>query len=118
MTFGAGLLNSYRLVSLDLFKIQAAAAYVKGVQAVRRWWIGAILLAIVLLLLMVGFVMVHVGFFLWMPWCLVTKAIILLVLGLVYMGLALVVIFKICSEKAWLESSQANKLIEEATRKS
>ena len=79
---------------------------------------GSILLAFVILLLAIGFVMVHVGFFLWVPWCLTTKAIVLLLLGLVYIGVALVVIFNICSEKAWLEGSQANKLFKDATRNS
>lgn len=118
MTFGMGLLNSYRRLSIDLLKIQGAMAYVKGVQTVRRWWIGALLLASVLLLLAAGFVMIHVGFFLWVPWAPATKGLVLLGLGLIYMGLALAVLFKLCSEKAWMESSQANKLIEQATRKS
>ena len=83
---GAGLINSYRRVSIDLLKIQAATAYVKGVQTVRRWWIGAIMMALLLLLLAAGFVMVHVGFFLWVPWMPATKAIVLLLLGLLYMG--------------------------------
>jgi len=118
MTFGVGLIKSYRRLSIDLLKIQAAMAYVKGVQTMRRWWIGALLLASVLLFLAAGFVIIHVGFFLWVPWAPATKGVILLCLGLIYMGLALAVIFKLCSEKAWMEGSQANKLIEQATRKS
>lgn len=116
LTFGVGLLNSYRRLSLDLLKLRAAAVYVRAVQTARRWWIGALLLAGVLLLLAAGFVMLHVGFFLWAPWSPATKGLVLLALGLAYMLLALAVIFKLCSEKAWLEGSQASKLIEAATR--
>ena len=113
---GMGLINSYRRLSVDLLKIRAATVYIRAVQTARRWWIGALQLAGVLLLLAAGFVMIHVGFFLWAPWAPATKGLILLALGLLYMGLALAVIFKLCSEKTWLEGSQANKLVESATR--
>lgn len=117
MTFGVGLLNSYRKLSLDLLKIQAASAYLKGVQTVRRAWIAALLMAVVLLLLAAGFVMLHVGLFFWIPGTMATKAVVLMGLGLLYMAVALGVIIALCSEKAWLKSSHASQFIEEATRK-
>ncbi len=117
MSFGMGLLNSYRRVSLDLLKIQAAMAYLKGVQTARRVWIGVLLLAGVLMLLAAGFILLHVGFFLWAPWSPAAKGLILLCLGLLYLTAALVVLFKTCSEKAWMDGSRARQLLDEATRK-
>jgi hypothetical protein len=117
-TFGVGLLDAYRRLGLDLLKIRAALIYVQGVQTVRQWWIGTLLIFGLLLLLAAGFIMVHVGFFLWVPWPPAVKALVLLVLGLIYMAAALAAICKLCSEKTWLEASRANELIAEVTRKS
>lgn len=110
-----GMVSSYRRLSLDLLKVRAATAYVQGVQTVRRWWIGAILLAAVLLLLAVGFVLIHVGLFLWVPWALATKAMLLCVLGLVYMGLALIILLHCCAEKTWMRGSHADQLVAKTT---
>ena len=111
---GLGALNSYRQLSFDLLKVRAATAYLKGVRALRRWWIGAIIAALMLLLMAAGFVMAHVGFFLWAPWELSTKALLLMLLGLLYMLIALLLILRTCSEKTWMQGSLAKKIVEKA----
>jgi len=105
------LLNRYRKLSVGLLKIQAAAYYVKGVIGARRLFVSAVSLSCLLLLLAVGFVLVHVGFFIWVPWSANTKALVVLALGVVYMAASSALILRRCSEKAWMKLSKADRIV-------
>jgi hypothetical protein len=105
------LLKRYGELSVGLLKIQAATCYVKGVIGARRLFVSAVLLSCLLLLLAVGFVLVHVGFFIWVPWSANTKALVLLALGVVYMTVSSVLILRRCSEKTWMKLSKADSVL-------
>jgi len=111
------LLNRYRDLSVGLLKIQAATCYVKGVIGARRLFVSAVLLSCLLLLLAVGFVLVHVGFFIWVPWSPNTKALVLLALGVVYVTVSSVLILRRCSEKTWMKLSKADRVISAALKR-
>jgi len=111
------LLNRYRRLSVGLLKIQAATCYLKGVIGARRLFVSAVSLSCLLLLLAAGFVFVHVGFFIWVPWSLDTKALVVLALGVVYMTVSSALILQRCSEKTWMKLSKADKVVSAAMKR-
>jgi len=110
------LLNRYKDLSVGLLKIKAATCYVKGVIGARRLFVSAVLLSCLLLLLAVGFVLVHVGFFIWVPWSPKTKALVILALGVVYMTVSSVLILQRCSERTWMKLSKADSVLAAALK--
>lgn len=108
------LLQEYRRVSVQWLKIQAAIWYVKGVAQARRIAVRIVAVVAALLLAMVGFVILHVGLFLWLPVSVATKGMLLAVLGLIYLVVAGLVIRALLSEESWLRSSGASGFIADA----
>jgi hypothetical protein len=111
------LLQEYRRVSVQWLKIQAAIWYVKGVAQARRIAVRIVAVVAALLLAMVGFILFHVGLFLWLPVSLATKGLLLAALGLIYLVVAGLVIRALLSERSWLRNSGASDFIEGATRR-
>jgi hypothetical protein len=111
------LLQEYRRVSVQWLKIQAAIWYVKGVAQARRIAVRIVAVVAALLLAMVGFVILHVGLFLWLPVSVATKGMLLAVLGLIYLIVAGLVIRALLSEESWLRNSGASDFIAGATRR-
>lgn len=99
-----------------VWKIKAVRQYVLGIQKARRAFITGLLAVLCLLLAMSGFLVLHVGLFLWLPWSTAARAAVLVGLGLVYVGLALGVILRICSERTWMRFSRADELVRKVTR--
>jgi len=62
------------------------------------------------MLAVAGFLLIHVGLFLYLPWSVPTKALILVVLGLIYLVVPLIFILRICSRRTWLKLSRADEL--------
>lgn len=96
---------------LDCLKTEAAAVYVAGVRKVRRAFVAVLGLALALLLALGGFVFVHVALFAWLPWSLTTKALVLLALGVVYLGAGLSVVVVISSDRSWLRFARVDRII-------
>ncbi len=113
----AALLQEYRRVSVQWLKIQAAIWYVKGVAQARRIAVRVVSIGAALLLGTAGFILFHVGLFLWLPVSLAVKGVLLAALGLVYLVAAWLVIRALLSEGSWLRTSGANDLIAHATRR-
>ena len=101
------LLKQYRRLSIDLVKIEAAIWYVRGVQTARRLFLSALALVLCLLLGAVGFVLLHIGLYVLLPWP--ANAMVLMSLGLIYVGIALAGLAWACSEKTWMRCSRANE---------
>jgi hypothetical protein len=95
----------------DILQIEAAAVYVAGVRKVRQAFIALLGLALVLLLALSGFVLIHVALFAWLPWSLTAKALVLLVLGIVYLGGGLVVILGIRSDRTWIRFTKVDRIL-------
>lgn len=115
MRFLLGLLSAYfggrpgRL--LGSLEAKAAVLYVGGVQKAREAFIALLLAVLFLLLLMTGFLLMHVAIFLWLPWSIPARAIVLLVLGAVYFGCGLAVVLMITSERTWMKFTGVNRLV-------
>jgi len=104
------LLKSYRRVSLDLVRIEAALWYVRGVGAARQIFIGGLGLSFLVALAVAGFLLLHAGLFALLP--APAGAIILLALGAVYLLAAVLALRFICSEKTWMKYSKAGHVVD------
>lgn len=113
----AALLQEYRRVSVQWLKIQAAIWYVKGVAQARRIAVRVVAVVAALLLATAGFILFHVGLFLWLPVSLAVKGLLFAALGLIYLVVAWLVIRALLSEGSWLRGSGASDLIADATRR-
>jgi hypothetical protein len=103
---------------LDNLHYEAAAAYVAGVRKARQAFIALLGLAMVLLLALSGFVLIHVALFAWLPWSLTAKALVLLGLGVVYLGGGVAVILGICSDRTWMKFAKVDRIIAGLPRRS
>src|ERR1039457_3824580 len=70
------LLESYRRLSVQLLKIEAAKAYLHGVQMARLSALGLMGLGLVIGLICIGVVLIHVGLFILLPWSVAAKAVL------------------------------------------
>ena len=96
---------------LACLQTEAAAVYVAGVRKVRQAFIAMLGLALFLLLALSGFVLVHVALFAWLPWSLPVKALVLLVLGTVYLGSGIAVVLGLSSDRTWMKFAQVDRII-------
>jgi uncharacterized integral membrane protein len=96
------------LVNLEM---EAAALYVAGVRKARGAFIALLLAILFLLLVMIGFLLMHVALFLWLPWSLSARALVLFLLGAVYFGGGLAVVFYITSDRAWMKFTKVDQLL-------
>ena len=111
------LLKVYFEDVISLAKIRAVSCYVKAIGAARSVFIAHILLKCLLLLMLAGFVLVHVGLFIALPCCPQYKGILLMILGAAYFLIGLLRVLKMCSQKYWMEFSKASDLVKEVTGK-
>jgi len=96
---------------LDSLRTEAAAAYVAGVRKARQTFIALLGLALFLLLALSGFVLIHVALFAWLPWSLPVKALVLLVLGIVYLGAGLAVVLGLSSDRTWVKFAKVDRIL-------
>lgn len=111
------LLKVYFEDAISLVKIRAVTCYVNAVAAIRCVFITTVIFKCALLLMLAGFVLMHVGLFIALPCCPEWKGILLLILGGVYFLIALLYVLKLCSQKFWMEYSKASELVKEVTDK-
>ena len=95
----------------DILQIEAAAVYVAGVRKARQAFIALLGLAVSLLLTLSGFVFIHVALFAWLPWSLPAKALVLLVLGMVYLGGGLAVVLGLSSDRTWMRFTKVDRIL-------
>ncbi|MCX7009010.1 MAG: hypothetical protein NTY53_17475 [Kiritimatiellaeota bacterium] len=109
------LLNHYRHLSVQLLKIEATKAYLRGVQLARQSALGVLGMGLMIGLICVGLVLIHAALFILLPWTLQAKAILGLGLGLVYVILGGVVLRAAMDEGVWMDKSGATAMLKEAT---
>lgn len=107
----SGLCGRLADAAFTIVKAQAAAAYVRCVVKVREAFVALIGLAAFLLLALAGFVLIHVALFVWLPWSIDVKALVLLILGAAYFGLGIAAVLSINSDKAWMKFAKVDALI-------
>jgi len=96
---------------LDGLELQAAAVYVAGVKKTRQAFIALLGALLLLLLMMSGFLLIHVALFIWLPWSLPLKALILLILGVVYLGGGLAVVLRLSSDRTWMKFARVDRIL-------
>jgi len=96
---------------LDNLKLRAAAAYVAGVRKTRQGFVALLGSLLLLLLMMSGFLLIHVALFMWLPWSVPAKALSLLVLGAIYLGGGLAVVLYISSDRTWMKFTKVNRIL-------
>lgn len=110
------LLETYRRLTVQLLKIEAARCYLHGVQIARLSALGLMQLGLVIALIGVGALLFHAGILVLLPWSIGAKAVLCMVLGLVYVILGVLALRFAMSEKTWMEKSGAAEMLKEATR--
>jgi hypothetical protein len=95
----------------DILQIEAAAVYVAGVRKARQAFIALLGLALFLLLALSGFVLIHVALFAWLPWSLPSKALVLLILGVVYLGGGVAVVLWLSSDRTWMRFAKVDRIL-------
>ena len=108
------LVDNYRRLSVQLLKIEAAKAYVHGVQVARLSALGLLGLGLVIGLICVGLLLLHAGLFILLPWPLHAKAALGVVLGLSYVVIGCVALRAALAEKTWMEKSGAAAMVADA----
>jgi len=108
------LLANYRQLSVQLLQIEAAKAYLHGVQMVRMSAIGLMRVGLFVALIGVGVLLLHVGLFILLPWSVAAKAVLGMCLGLAYVIIGCVALHAAMSEKNWMEKSGATDMLEDA----
>jgi hypothetical protein len=111
------LIGSKIDASVALCKIQAAIAYLNFIKGTRRMTLLICLLVFSVVILACGFLLVPVGLCLFMPWTPETKAIVAVSFGAAYIIIPLIVAMVLFSEKRWMKTSSADKLLKAALRK-
>ena len=112
--FAVKLLENYRQLSVQLLKIETAKACVQGVQLARLSTLALLRLSALLGLIALGVVLCHVGVFLLLPWSLTAKAVLALILGVLYALAGGLLLRAAMTEKAWLEKSGATNRVQDA----
>ncbi len=96
---------------LRSLKTEAAVVYVAGVRKARQAFIALLGLALFLLLALSGFVLIHVALFAWLPWSLPVKALVLLILGVLYLGAGLAVVIGLSSDRTWMRFAKVDQIL-------
>lgn len=116
--FAVRLLNQYRQLTLDLLRIETAKCYLRGVQMARLSAMGLVGMGLLVGVICFGAALLHAGLFILLPWSLQTKAILGMILGLVYVIAGAVAIRAALNEKTWMDKSGAGRMLEEAIGRS
>ncbi len=101
----AGLARSLQGNASDLVKIRAAIWYLRAIRTVRQIYLLSMAGTLTLLLVVAGFVLFHIGLFAMLPTP--ANAIVIMVLGLIYMVAGLCILRFVSSEKQWMQASGA-----------
>ena len=109
------LLDHYRHLSVQLLRIEAAKAYLRGVQVARLSAIGVMGLGLVIALICVGVLLLHAGLFILLPWTVEAKAILGMFLGLTYVVVGVIVLRAAMDEKTWMDKSGATEMLKKVT---
>ncbi len=112
------MLDNYRHLTIQLLKIEAAKSYLHGVKMARLSALGLMGMGLMIGLIFVGAVLFHVGIFVLLPWSVEAKAVLGIVLGLVYVAIGMFVLRAAMDERAWIKKSGAAEMMNDAISES
>lgn len=111
-----GVSRAFNL-AIDLLKGIFLKRYISCVEFLRSIYFAMAMIFAFLILLMCGFILLHIALFLILPWSMENKIILLFSLGAAYCIASLVAIFILQSRARWLKISGAKKMIDDLTKK-
>ena len=99
-------------ISFAKIKIKAVIYYIKAIRFIRRICIGIFLLILSFVVMICGFIFLHVAFLYYFPLSKEVKAFVIFSLGIFYFLLPLGVLLYFTSQRFWMKFSKANTLIQ------
>lgn len=105
------LKQAYLEPTLRLLKIRAAIYYLEGIKTARQVLILLCMLIFVITLIGAGLVLIPVALLLFMPWQPETKAIVGLVIGIIYLLIPAIALLFLLSEKRWMKLTGTNDIL-------
>ena len=103
--------STYLGPSIKMLKLRAAMYYLELVKGAHRVLMLICVLVFVITLIGAGLVMVPVALLLFMPWDPITKAVVGIVVGAVYLLVPTVALFTLLSEKRWMRLTGATDML-------
>ncbi len=116
VSMASGLLRILQGTVIRSLKIEAVKLYVRLVGIARSLSLYYLTCVAMLLLAMLAFIMIHAGVLILIPCSLQAKGWIILILGIIYGSISCKVIATMCSEKYWLEMTNASNMINDIVR--
>ena len=100
----------------SLVKGYLVTVYIEIVDVLRSIYFLLIAIIATVVLLFAGISLLHVALFLYLPWQLSEKIILLFVLGLVYVSISMAALAFLQSKKRWLSASGAKKFFDDTNK--
>ena len=99
-------------ISFAKIKIKAVIYYIKAIRFIRRICISIFLLILSLVVMISGFIFLHISFLYYFPLSKEVKALVIFSLGIFYFLIPLGVLLYFTSQRFWMKFSKANTLIQ------
>lgn len=106
------LLKQYKQAFVSFTKIKAVLYYVEAIRVIRLLYIGIFLLLLSFIVMISGFIFLHVSFLYYFPLSKEVKASIIFSLGILYFLVPVGVLLYFTSQRFWMKFSKANILIQ------
>ncbi len=97
---------------IHVIKSHCLVMYIEVIERFRGFFIRGLVAFVSIMLMITGFLIIHVAIFLYLPWEIETKALILLILGMVYFIVPLSLVFWLYSKAQWMKISGVEEMIE------
>ncbi len=110
------LMQPEQLRAVHIARIKAATYYVKAVQGVRSGLIGYLGLCLLRYVMGFGFLLLHLGLALYLPWTVKDKGLLFLILGGSYMLITGIVFMILLAQRTWMKISSADEAVDRAVQ--
>jgi hypothetical protein len=108
-----GLLRDYQRKTIELVKISAASFYIEGIRKLRKHTLYLFYGVAALLMLALAVVITPLAFIALGPWSASAKMIALGVYALIYLGVPILYLRDLFSEKRWMEFTRSQKILDD-----
>jgi hypothetical protein len=102
---------------IDIAKAELVIALIRALGGLRKLIVLTSLWVFLLMLMAGGLVIVPVALCVYMPWGSETKLIVLLSFAAVYIGVPLIALMSVLSERRWLKLFKVDELVAKVVRK-
>ena len=105
------LMQPEQLRAVHIARIKAATYYVKAVQTARSGLMGYLGLCLLRYVMGFGFLLLHAGLALYLPWTLQEKGLLFLILGGSYMLITGIAFMILLAQRTWMKVSSADEAV-------